>query len=166
MKLCVCDIPINSSPLYESNGFLLYRLPVTDYKRYILKGVIKYEHAYYISLLSYKYALNVLKGRFEIGEEAISGFLAHSMSYASEVLKGRFVLGENIISTNASDSIWYARHIVRGRFEQGENAIKKDARLCVHYAVSVLGTRFIEGERIIKGSRYQQEYERQFNIRL
>ena len=46
---------------------------------------------------AYEYALYVLKGRFELGEEIIAKNAAYSYYYARNVLKVRFELGENVI---------------------------------------------------------------------
>jgi len=45
---------------------------------------------------SYHYALNVLQGRFEKGEDIISKSTWYSYRYARDVLKGRFEKGEDI----------------------------------------------------------------------
>ena len=48
--------------------------------------------------LSYKYARDVLKDGFELGEEVISKNVYYSYLYAKNILKGRFKLGEDAIS--------------------------------------------------------------------
>ena len=51
---------------------------------------------------SYLYALNVLEGRFEKGEDIISKDAYYSYYYALKVLKGRFEKGEDVIDAYCS----------------------------------------------------------------
>ena len=62
---------------------------------------------------SYFHALNVIKGRFELGEKIISKNAYYSYSYALNVLQGRFELGEEVISKNAEYSIKYGKDILK-----------------------------------------------------
>jgi len=52
---------------------------------------------------AYLYALNVIKGRWEEGEERISHEILASLAYAKNVLKGRFRLAEKYISEEKSE---------------------------------------------------------------
>ncbi|RLA39032.1 MAG: hypothetical protein DRR06_19805 [Gammaproteobacteria bacterium] len=54
-----------------------------------------------------------LKGRFEMGEDAISKDAKHSYYYAEDVLKGRFEMGEEVISKDAKYSYSYDRHVTK-----------------------------------------------------
>ena len=97
---------------------------------------------------SYKYARNVIKGRWVLGEAAISERSGFSYWYASDVVKGRFVLGEAAISESFLFSYWYATNVLNNcltpkgaakvsfenRFELGEAAISKDAKYAELYA--------------------------------
>ncbi len=106
---------------------------------------------------AYLYAKNVIKGRFELGEEAISKNAYSSFYYALDVLKplgiDRFELGEEAISKDAEYSYFYALYVLKSRFEQGEEAISKDAHYSYRYALNVLKPlgidRFEEGEEAI-----------------
>ncbi len=107
---------------------------------------------------SYKYARDVIKGRWVLGEAAISESFLFSYCYARDVVKGRFVLGEAAISESFLFSYWYATNVLNNciapnsgwtsprspdgaakvsfenRFELGEAAISKDAKYAELYA--------------------------------
>lgn len=57
---------------------------------------------------SYYYALEILKGRFELGENAISKDSEYSLFYAKEALGERFRLGEKAI---IEDTVWFEIYI-------------------------------------------------------
>ena len=90
---------------------------------------------------SYHYAEYVIKGRFELGEAAISESAVRSYWYARDVIKERFELGEAAISQKARWSQLYARDVIGGRWELGEAAISKDADTSFKYAKEVIGGR-------------------------
>ena len=56
-------------------------------------------------------------------EGAIAMSAKYSYLYALDVLKSRFEAGENIIATNYIYSFLYSRDVVKGRFEAGEEKI-------------------------------------------
>jgi len=66
--------------------------------------------AYY----SYCYAINIIKGKWELGEPTISKNAQFSFIYARDV-KGRFILGEPAISKNALYSYLYAKYVIKGK---------------------------------------------------
>jgi len=114
--------------------------------RYLLDGLDK-KHPTYARCLNTiskdpKIALDtaskIIKGRFEIAEEAISKSSVHSYFYARDILKGRFALGESAIATDAKVSYDYARHVVMGRFELGEIAMAEDEDIAYHYATDII----------------------------
>ena len=72
---------------------------------------------------SYRYAFNVLKGRFELGEPIIATDSFYSYLYAREVIQGRFELGEPAIAKGYNESYMYAVNVLKGRFELGEPEI-------------------------------------------
>jgi hypothetical protein len=53
--------------------------------------------------------------------------------YARDVLKGRFEKGEDAIATNEWYSYYYAEDILNGRFEKGEYAISEDSYYFIDY---------------------------------
>lgn len=66
------------------------------------KKLVKYlpEYTFKSPNNAYHYALNVLEGRFEFGESAISTSDEYSYWYALGVIKGRFELGEPTIAVD------------------------------------------------------------------
>jgi len=58
--------------------------------------------------------------------------------YAREVVKGRFEKGEEAISKDPYYTYWYAQDVIKGRFEKGEEAISKDPYYAYLYAQGVL----------------------------
>lgn len=73
---------------------------------------------------SFRYANNVLKNKFELGEESIGKDSHFSYYYAIHVIRDRFELGEKAISHNCYDS-YYAFYALNGRFKLGEGIIMK-----------------------------------------
>jgi hypothetical protein len=62
---------------------------------------------------AYRYARDVIKGRFEEGEDAISMDHVYAYWYAKYVVKGRFEKGEDAISKHPEYADWYAREVLR-----------------------------------------------------
>ena len=93
---------------------------------------------------SYKYACNVIKGRWEKGEDAISKDSWFSYYYARDVIKERWELGEEVISKDAECSYKYARDVIKGRWEKGEDAISQNKEILAKYAFDVLKGRLPE----------------------
>ena len=140
MKLCVLHKEIQDETyLYTYRGVFLYYLPIVEYKKQILKGTVSIRDDI-IALLCFNYARDILEGRFELGEEAISKNQGYSLRYAHEVLEGRFEIGEEAISNIGYYSYYYATHVLKGRF--------------------------ILGEPVIKNTIHRHKYEEQFNITL
>ncbi len=77
---------------------------------------------------SYNYALNVIKGRFEKGEEAISKKADYSYKYALNVIKGRFEQGEEAISKKADYSKLYKKNIFKA-FRSKKPKVKANKKL-------------------------------------
>lgn len=139
MKLCVLTNKIVAECLYMDDGLYLYNLSIVDYKKQILKGNMCNDLRG-CAYICYYYSTDVIRGKFEQGEESISKDAWYSYLYASNVLGGRFVLGESTISTLGGDSYMYARNVLKERFLVGEEMIKK--------------------------SKYRKDYENHFNIVL
>lgn len=83
-------------------------------------------------------AQNIIKGRFELAEPAISECPMQSYFYAKDILKRRFELGEPAIAKDPKFSFDYAVNIIRGRFELGEEAIAQDENFAFRYATEVV----------------------------
>jgi len=88
---------------------------------------------------SYRYALDVLEGRFELGEPAIAKDPTLSYYYAVDVLEERFELGEAAIASNACTAYYYAVKILKGRFELGEPEINLRPLWKADYERDILG---------------------------
>ena len=76
----------------------------------------------------FPYALNILKGRFEKGEIAISKNTHYSYRYALKVLHGRFEKGENAISKDADYSKFYRENIYDAEKELEKELEKKQEK--------------------------------------
>ena len=72
---------------------------------------------------AYGYALDVVKGRWEEGEEIISQHSIYSFEYAAQVLGGRFRLGEPAIMKNVRYAVEYAKDVIKGRWSELEEYI-------------------------------------------
>ena len=68
------------------------------------------------TLYSYKYAVDVLKGPFPAGEEAISKVAEYACEYARYALKGPFPAGEAAIATDIFCSEDYAIDVLKKDF--------------------------------------------------
>ena len=75
--------------------------------------------------MSYEYAIDVIKGRFKLGEPTIAKNTELAYEYAVNVIQGRFKLGESVIATDAKWAYLYARWVFKGRWELGEQSIFK-----------------------------------------
>jgi len=64
---------------------------------------------------SYRYAFDVIEGRWKQGEPTISKDAYWSYYYARDVIKGRWELSEPVISKDAKCSYWYAQDVIKGR---------------------------------------------------
>jgi len=67
------------------------------------------------SWFSYRYAFDVIKGRWELAEPTISKDAYSSYGYARDVIEDRFILGEPAISQDAYYSYCYAIEVIKGR---------------------------------------------------
>lgn len=73
-------------------------------------------------------------------------------SFANEVLRARFEAGENAIIKDLHFSTLYALNIIKGRFEIAEKS-EHSYYACV-YAICVLKSRFLLREKIISQESY------------
>jgi len=76
---------------------------------------------------SFRYAEDVIQGRFPEGEKAIASSDNLSYQYAYYILNDRFPLGEKTIAKNPNISYQYAQDVIQGRFEEGEKAMKESS---------------------------------------
>ena len=123
VKVCVLKYMLVEDPTYDHHSRYLYILPIDEYKKQILKGNV-YTDTNLLARVCASYARNILKGRFELGEDYISKDSYFGYSYARHVLKGRFKLCEETISKDYTTSYLYTVHVLRERFILGEAIIK------------------------------------------
>lgn len=102
------------------------------------------------SMSSYLYAKNVIKGRWEKGEESIirsdCGILR---KYVEHVIKGPFPEGEHALAQDESDAYWYAGSVLKGSFPEGEETIATSSTHSLLYACYVIQDRFPLGEKFL-----------------
>lgn len=88
---------------------------------------------------AYRYAANVVQGRWEEGEEIIRTDPEYSFYYALNFVEGRWEDGEASIKTSAEFSYKYALFVLKRRWEEGEAAIIRSPEFCYKYAKDVIG---------------------------
>lgn len=102
----------------------------------------------------YKYVYDGNTELKSICETAISSSSYHSYIYAANVLKARFELGEDVIATNASYSYLYARDVIKTRFIAGESSILKIPSIISKYARDVIKGPWPEAEEYLIGDQF------------
>ena len=70
MKLCVLVNEIKYEPLYEKYGLYLYKIPINEYKKQLLKNNVNLDIEQ-CAYMCYSFAIDILHSRFELGEEII-----------------------------------------------------------------------------------------------
>lgn len=86
---------------------------------------------------SFCYALWILGGRFELGEETISQSGDYSYNYARSVLCGRFEPGEDAILTDVMLVYKYSRDVIKGLWLEGIPQLLKVDYIIVTYIKSI-----------------------------
>lgn len=137
MKLCILNSKIDSKPLYTYSGTYLYNVPIVDYKKYVLKGIVSNDDEAN-AVICKLYTVNILGMRHTPCEEYIIKSISQTYEYAYNF--GRFIEGEDIISKNAYTSYMYTRFVTK--------------------------CRLVDSEGLIKDSVYKDDYEERFNIKL
>lgn len=93
-------------------------LAISAYCRCRDKGARSHLHEPLLALnpqVAYLYSLKVVRGRFKMGERAISKSPEWAVKYARFVLKGRFLRAERAISSESRWAYEYATRVLRGR---------------------------------------------------
>jgi hypothetical protein len=111
-----------------------------------VKELVNHEDAPY---WAYWFALEVIKGPWPKGEDAISQDCEWSYNYARDVIKGPWPEGEDTISKDAEWSYYYAKAVIKGPWPKGEDAIIQDAYFSYQYAKEVIKGPFPKGEKAI-----------------
>jgi hypothetical protein len=74
----------------------------------------------------YRYAYNVIKGRWPEAEPYIMKDYIWAYCYALDVIGGRWPEAEPYIMKNPTWAYWYAFDIIKGRWTEAEPYIKQD----------------------------------------
>ena len=82
---------------------------------------------------AYGHAKDIIKGRWERGENLIAKSAEYSYLYALNVIKGRFKKGEKVISNYPLYSYLYAIDVIKERFPEGEKSVSKDTYFFLPY---------------------------------
>jgi len=85
----------------------------------------------------------------------------YSYCYAIDIIKGRWELAEPNISKNAQYSYYYARNVIKGRFILSEPAISQDAYFSYYYATDIIKGKlpdFMHNQLILENDRYTKQY--------
>ena len=91
-------------------------------------------------------------------EKIISTDSYYSYRYARDIIKEPFELGEDVISKDPQLSHCYARDIIGGPWKRGEDIISKDAERSYRYAYIIIGGPFEKCHSIIFDSDYKNDY--------
>jgi len=102
------------------------RLQQGDTAPYLIRAVAS------IPYWAYRYARDIIKGRFPEGEKVIASDPHcvdrpyYAYLYARDIIDGRWPEGEKAIASDPEYAYYYARDIIKGRFPEGEKAIASD----------------------------------------
>jgi hypothetical protein len=108
------------------------------------------ETAYYICFNANK----IIKEHEEIILK--SGYWSYK--YARNIIKGRWLIAEDLICDHHALSFDYAVHVIKGRFEKGEKAISLRFEYAYPYAVDVLNGPFPQCHPYIFDSENKEDY--------
>jgi hypothetical protein len=82
----------------------------------------------------------------------------YSYRYASDVINGRWEEAEKIILTDAYSSYRYACHIINGRWEEAESSIATNSQYSYLYALYVIHGPFHLCHHFIFNSKWKDDY--------
>ena len=68
----------------------------------------------------------------------------YAYRYARDVIKGRWAEVEEVIKTNPEYAYYYAKDVIKGRWAEGESIIKTDPEYTYLYAIDVIKGRLPE----------------------
>lgn len=102
---------------------------------------------------SYRYATEVLTGRFKKGEAAI-GKIRQCIDYARNIMQGRFPEGEDYIASKPDLIHTYVHYVTKKPFPKGEPIIAEHAYDSFIYSTEILKSRFPAGEKAIFADKY------------
>jgi hypothetical protein len=111
--------------------------------------------------LAYKYARNVIQGRWPEAEPVIVKDAQLAYHYAKNMIQGRWPDAEPTIAKDAQWAYYYAENVIRGRWPDAEPTIAKDAQLAYYYARNVIRGRWPDAEpTIAKDAQLAYKYAR------
>lgn len=111
------------------------------------------------ALTAYKYALNVIQGKWPKGEPYIIKYPLMAYQYAKDVVEGRWPEAEASIMQDPRAAVAYAQSIINGRWPEAEPYIMEDSESASKYAREVIGGRWPEAEPyIMKNPFYGPQY--------
>ena len=94
--------------------------------------------------LAYKYAYNVIGGRFQMAEAYIIKDPIYAAYYASDVLKWRWPEAEDTIAKDAHAAFLYTANVVKCRWKKGEKSILHNLETALSYAKDVLKSKRLD----------------------
>ena len=107
---------------------------------------------------AFKYAKEIVKGRFKKGEPVIASELYWAVKYAREVIKGRWPAIEPNILKSSSYVYPYARDVIKGRWPEGEPSILKSISSTWGYIGSCVKGRWPEAEPLLAEHAFYSYY--------
>jgi hypothetical protein len=143
-KLKTYDTHISPQEAYDR----VWRVTNGEPDEYLIRAVAK------STKYSYRYAKDLLKGPFPLGEPAIAKYPTYAYFYAYEILKGPFPLGEPEIAKDPEYAYLYAKNILKGPFPLAEPEILKHPKYAYLYAAYALKSPFPLGEPAIATDNY------------
>jgi hypothetical protein len=100
-------------------------------------------------LLIYKYARDIMGGRWKEAEPIILEDPETALEYARDIIGGRWKEAEPFIMRDPKIAYKYARDIIGGRWKEAEPFIMRDPKIAYKYAREIIGGRWKEAEPII-----------------
>jgi len=114
-----------------------------------------------------KYANLVIKGRWEEAERFISSNGEASYKYAKDIIHGRFSQGETaMVEDTPHLAIKYANEILKSRFPKLERRVFKKSARVVEYmneVIKPLGKRWPEFEEYMESGKAEKEMDKGFS---
>jgi hypothetical protein len=99
--------------------------------------------------LAHQYARGVIRGRFPEAEAVIAKDPELAYEYALDVIDDRWPEAEVVIAKDPVSAYLYARNIIHGRWPEAEAVIATDPNWAYKYAKDIIRGRFLEGEAVI-----------------
>ena len=98
---------------------------------------------------AYLYAKDIIRGRWPEVEAVIAKDPEWAYLYAKDIIRGRWPEAEAVIATDPERAYLYARDVIGGRWPEAEAAIATDPKISNYYAYHVIGGRWPEAEAVI-----------------